>query len=160
MIHLYPIRGHSFSQCDRNFGLVRSKIKRREVIGSTSLWLEAIVTCRENPSRFELTMDRALVKDWKTALSNFFLPVPKSSLRKFKIMKFLMMKYTKSGSVLCSESYIPLYTPFIFLATFNLETLMNVNLMTVSFPTISACKINYVRNLCVRLPQQDCDWIK
>lgn len=75
-------------------------------------------------------------------------------------MKFVMMKYTQSGSVLCSESYVPLYTPFTFLATFNLETLMNVNLMTVSFPTVSACKINDVRNLCVHLPQQDCDWIE
>lgn len=133
-IHLYPIRGHSFSQCDHNYGLVRSKIKKREVIGSASPWLEPIVTCRENPSRFELTMDRALVKDWETALSNFFLPVPKSSLRKFTIVKFVMMKYTKSGIVLCSESYIPLYTPFTFLATLNLETLMNVNLRPSPFP--------------------------
>lgn len=81
-IHLYPICGHSFSQCDRKFGLVRSKIKKREVIGSVSPWLEAIVTCRENPSRLELTVNRALVKDWETALSNFFLPVPKSSQKK------------------------------------------------------------------------------
>lgn len=160
VVHLYPVRGHSFSQCDRNFGLVRSKIKKREVIGSASPWLEAIVTCRENPSRFEMTMDRALVKDWETALSNFFLPAPKSTLRKFTIMKFVMMKYTKSGSVLCSENYFPMYTPFTYLATFNLETLKNVNLTTVPFPTVSACKIDDVRSLCTHLPQRDCDWIE
>uniref|UniRef100_A0A1B6HVM1 Uncharacterized protein n=2 Tax=Homalodisca liturata TaxID=320908 RepID=A0A1B6HVM1_9HEMI len=107
-----------------------------------------------------MAMDRALIKDWEAALSNFFLPVPKSNSRKFTIMKFVMMKYTKSGSVLCSENYLPIYTPFTYLATLNIEILKNVNLSTVSFPTVSASKIGDVRSLCSHLPQSDCDWIE
>lgn len=45
VIHLYPVRGQSFSLCDRNFGLVRNDVKNRKRIGSALPWLDAIVTC-------------------------------------------------------------------------------------------------------------------
>ncbi|KAG8282559.1 hypothetical protein J6590_033263 [Homalodisca vitripennis] len=60
---------------------IRSKIKKREVIGNATPWLEAIVSCRERPSRFVMAMDRALIKDWEAALSNFFLPPVKDNLQ-------------------------------------------------------------------------------
>lgn len=33
--HLFPVRGHSFSQCDLNFGLVRKKEKNLEVVSTS-----------------------------------------------------------------------------------------------------------------------------
>lgn len=58
MLQLFPVRGHSFSQCDRNFGIVRNFIKKKEVIGSAKPWLEAIALSRTNPSNFEVLTDR------------------------------------------------------------------------------------------------------
>lgn len=49
IIHLYPVRGHSFDQFDRNFVMMKSYIKKEECIEMTP-YLENIVTCRQNPS--------------------------------------------------------------------------------------------------------------
>lgn len=160
VIHLYPVRGHSFSQCDRNFGLVRNKIKNREVIGSALPWLNAIVTCRENPSPFEMIMDKGLIKDWDTALAPFFLKEPKSPNKKYTIMKYVIMKYTTAGNLLCSETYNPFYSPFKYLSVMNRDTLRNINLKPQPVERISEAKEKDVRSLLKYLSNNDSDWIE
>ncbi|KAG8266258.1 hypothetical protein J6590_076535 [Homalodisca vitripennis] len=43
-IQLFPVRGHSFSQYDRNFGIINKAINKAEVIGSPKPYLNAMVT--------------------------------------------------------------------------------------------------------------------
>lgn len=160
VVHLYPVRGHSFSQCDRNFGLVRNKVKNKEVIGSARPWLEAIVTSRANPSPFDMIMDKSLIKDWESALAPFFLKEPLSKNKKYTIMKYMMMKYTSSGSLLCSENFVPMYSPFKYLSTMNTDLLRSITLQPVPLVPISEAKEKDVRSLLKFLPQEDSDWIE
>lgn len=54
-----------------------------------------MVLCRQNPSPFNVVMDRSLIKEWKNALPRLFLPRSKSSKNVFQIQKYVMMKYKK-----------------------------------------------------------------
>lgn len=161
VLQLFPVRGHSFSQCDRNFGLVRSKIKKTEVIGTAKPWLQAIVEARQNPSPFQVIMDRDLIKQWDVCLSSYFVDISRSAKKlKFTIMKYVMIKYKPCGSVLCSNSFFPNYKPFKFLLKNDKSQLMQAQPETVPFPKVSEAKIADVRSLMKHLPLDDKDWLE
>lgn len=161
LIQLFPVRGHSFTQCDRNFGLVRTFLKKREVIGTAKPWLEAIVLSRQNPRPFEMIMDRDLIKNWDESLDPFFNNIKKSARNlKFTIMKYVIIKYNPYGSILCSKSFEPMYLPFKFIKNYDKMTLSRVQLTTVPFPEISEAKIRDVRSLMKFLPIEDQDWLE
>ena len=71
--HIYPVRGHSYSQCDRNFGLIRASLKKKENITTAKPYLEAISTCRAKPFPFEVSFDASAIKQWSTLLDQGFL---------------------------------------------------------------------------------------
>lgn len=161
IVQLFPVRGHSFTQCDRNFGLVRSHIKKREVIGTAKPWLVAMVHARHNPSPFHVIMDRNLIKEWDESLKPLFINIQKSAKTlKFTIMKYVMIKYKTDGSILCSNSFIPTYTPFKFLKTLDKTTLKQLQPNSVPFPQVSQHKITDVRSLMKYLPIEDQDWLE
>lgn len=54
VIQLFPVRSYSFGQCDRNFGLIKSNLKRREEVEVLQPYLDNILICRKNPSPFVL----------------------------------------------------------------------------------------------------------
>lgn len=51
---MFPVRGHSFGQCDRNFVLMKSGIKKQTEIETQEPYLENISLCRKIPSPFIL----------------------------------------------------------------------------------------------------------
>ncbi|KAJ4429320.1 hypothetical protein ANN_26324 [Periplaneta americana] len=70
---IFPVRGHSFSQCDRNFGLIKSKsgdCNNSETLPRKNGHVQ------ENPSPFEVVMDSTMIRDWKEVLTSFFLKYP------------------------------------------------------------------------------------
>lgn len=74
-------------------------------------------------------------------------------------MKYVMIKYNLNGSIACSENYIPAFVPFSYLITKNVETLRQVEPITVAFPELSEAKIKDVRSLYKYIKQEDVDWI-
>lgn len=111
----FPVRGYSFSQCDRNFGLNRKSIKNVEVIGNPKTYLTAMVVCRQNPSPFEALMDSELLHNWEPFLENFFLRKPFSKNKiPFTLMKYVIIKTLKNGALLCSKTYIQQYKLFSY----------------------------------------------
>lgn len=161
MIQLFPVRGHSFTQCDRNFGLVRKYVKKKEIMGTAKPWMEAIVEARKIPSPFQLIMDRELIHDWEKALKPFFINIKKSvKKQQFTIMKYVMLKYKTNGSVLASNNFIPIFKPFKLLTTTDKDVLNGVNLETVPYPEVSEAKINDVKSLLKYLPKDDEEWIE
>lgn len=111
IIHVYPVRGHSYGQCDRNFGVVRSSFKKKDIIETPELYYDRIIKCRQNPFNFELVTD-ATIYDWGVALTNFFLKMPTNKDVKFKIQQYTILKYTTTGSILASKTYQQIFTPF------------------------------------------------
>ncbi|KAJ8878439.1 hypothetical protein PR048_019017, partial [Dryococelus australis] len=49
VLELFPVRGHSFSQCNRHFGLVKSRLKKKTMTTTAKYYLEATVLCRQMP---------------------------------------------------------------------------------------------------------------
>lgn len=102
---VFPVGGHSFSQYDRKFGIVRKQISKKEVIGTAKPYLTAMVTCRQEPCSFKVIMDRDILKEWDEALCHLFLSKSSSKLNKFSLMKYVIIKIKQDGSLLCSENY-------------------------------------------------------
>lgn len=71
-----------------------------------------------------------------------------------------MIKYKTDGSILCSNSFIPIYTPFKFLKNLDKTTLKELQPNSVPFPEVSQAKIKDVRSLMKYLPIEDQDWLE
>ncbi|KAI5722060.1 hypothetical protein M8J76_003126 [Diaphorina citri] len=117
ILHLYPVRGHSFNQCDRNFGVFKNSLKNLPVVQNFKTHLTKLVTCRENPSQFTVLMDPTIIKTFKDALTPLFLKKPVTKANTFAIQKYVMMKYKSNGTLLCSRSYFENFIPFRVLDT-------------------------------------------
>ena len=71
VLQVFPVRGHSFSQCDTNFGLVKSYVKKEPTITTAKPYLEAMVHARKNPP-ITVVFDKSLIKDCSAALEPMF----------------------------------------------------------------------------------------
>lgn len=40
VMHIFPVRGHSFGQCDRNFGVIRNNMKSLQTVELPKEYLE------------------------------------------------------------------------------------------------------------------------
>ncbi|KAG8285295.1 hypothetical protein J6590_083143 [Homalodisca vitripennis] len=116
--HLYPVRGHSFGQCDRNFGIMKSSIKKKETIETMKPYLENIITCRDNPSPFELVHDDSILLNWDKALIPYFEKTPKTKGDTFRIQKYCIIKFKSCGSIAVSQNYSSqIFQAFKFMIT-------------------------------------------
>jgi hypothetical protein len=92
---LYPIRGHSFMPCDRDFSLIKRKLRKIDRLYLIEEILDVIRSASINPAKFQvhlLSHDAFLdFNNWwpiyykKTCLSNssFGINVPKERKKKF-----------------------------------------------------------------------------
>lgn len=103
--HLFPVRGHSFGQCDRNFGLMKTRIKRLATVETPMIYLTEMVQCRSHPSPFEVLFDREVIRNWETGLHNCFKKSPTCKMETFKIQSYVWITYKTDGTLLCSPHY-------------------------------------------------------
>lgn len=92
--HLFPVRGHSYCQCDRNFGLYGSKKKKHESIETPEEYVEIIKNSRCVP--FEMVdITKCEMKDFEKVL------VEDENLAKdsIKISKVVKCIYYPNGQV-------------------------------------------------------------
>lgn len=108
--HIFPIVGHSFSQCDRNFGLVKSCLKKKQTITRGEPYLEAMSSCRTPP--FEVLFDASIIKQWSTLVNRYFSRTPKCKGTVFGIQKYVMLKFTPDGMLHASQTYSPEWIHF------------------------------------------------
>lgn len=161
IIHLFPVRGHSFGQCDRNFGLIRSYLKKEETISTAKKYLEAMVLCRENPSPFKIIMDHTLIKNWTEALSVFFMKHPTSKGKQFTIRKYVKMSFEPNGSLHTYEKYSSDFVPFKFWKkAYNKEQLKSIQLKQVESPGLKVNKETDVRSLLQYLDEDSRIWLE
>ena len=99
--HLNPVRGHSYCQCDRNFGLYEKMKILTEVIESDSEYNEMIRNARRNPKPFNV------VKSENYVVKNFEDKI-KNSYKKDKNLltsKSVKLVYYPNGEILLYSSY-------------------------------------------------------
>lgn len=96
----YPIRGHSFLPCDRDFAILKRNIKKSDRIFTLKEYAELIIKSSRNNQRFTVVLPTAdqvfNFKDWwpihykKTMLSleSIGRNVPRNKKQTFKIASF------------------------------------------------------------------------
>lgn len=68
---VYPMRGHSYMECDKNSGLIK-KTTYAEV---PTDWGSAFETARANPMPFKvIKVEQEILRDWTTFLKNLYEP--------------------------------------------------------------------------------------
>lgn len=65
----FPIRGHSYNECDKNTGLIKHKSEAE----LPEDWAEIIRNSRYKPSPFEvMVIEQPLIRDWTTHLNQMY----------------------------------------------------------------------------------------
>lgn len=134
IVHYYPIRGHSFMACDRNFGLIKRHIKKTDRVYTPKQYAELIVESSQQ-QQFTVhmvnTQDILDFKKWwpqyykKTTLSleSSTSRIPKDQKVSFQISHFHEFVYSNNriGSVKTRR-----YIDGIEHHTFRLKSLSNI----------------------------------
>lgn len=84
----FPVRGHSFLQCDRNFGTAKRKIRRMDRIYSIEQYVDLIKTSKK--SGFNVTQ---IVADNFLDFKNWWPKLYKKSTKSREKSQFLISKY-------------------------------------------------------------------
>lgn len=103
--HLFPIRGHSYCQCDRNFGNYGTILKKCEKIETPNEYLAVMRKARATPSPFEAEMSAHILEDWDTALEPLCLKTPKLKGCTFTIQKYVKLTFNPSGVISAYKEY-------------------------------------------------------
>lgn len=86
--YVFPIRGHSFNVCDRNFALVSHVLKGKEKIETLAEYNELIQKAKQNPKPFTVQHGAAILKNWKHGFADVMKRKPTSTKTAFKIQLF------------------------------------------------------------------------
>jgi len=71
--HFFPIRGHSYLPCDRDFGLIKKKLRRVDRIYTVHEITEIVMTSSNNPEKFIVKeFQTEQVKDFKTWWQEYY----------------------------------------------------------------------------------------
>lgn len=97
--HLYPVRGHSYCSCDRNFGLYGQKKKKVETIETVDEYIEIIKSAR-NPPFTIINENDIVVKDFETLIPKQ-VDVPKE----LRISEAVKIIYYPNGDVSVFNTY-------------------------------------------------------
>lgn len=109
--HVYPVRGHSYCVCDRNFGLYSQKMKRVQTIETVDVYVTILKECRSKPFPFDVIHGDCLLKNFYSMLKPHMFKHPKTKKATWTIQKYPRIKY-KQGVIQSSLSYFDTFTPF------------------------------------------------
>jgi hypothetical protein len=156
--HVFPVRGHSYNQCDRNFGLYGKLKKRVENIPTAHQYVSILETCREKPFPFEVINGGNLVCDWTKELNPMFHNVPKARGLKFGIQKYVKMTFRPNGAVRVSQNYADI-------GVLEFDAWKNIRLELPEVVPVPVCqvamkpaKVQDIRSLMRFLEQRHRDW--
>lgn len=102
----FPVRGHSFLQCDRNFGTAKRKIRRMDRIYSTEQYVDLIKASKK--SGFHVTQISAdSVLDFKNWWPKLYKKSTKSGDKSsFLISTYTQLEYTLPAGYLTTSKFI------------------------------------------------------
>lgn len=66
---VFPMRGHSYMECDKNMRLIKTKI----IAEMPTDWLRMFETARQNPRPFKvICVEQYMIRDWTTYLNDYY----------------------------------------------------------------------------------------
>lgn len=137
--HIFPVRGHSYCQCDRNFGMYSKKKKKTEVIETTKKYVEIIKESRNPPFIIVESAERFLCNFEVSLKENVKIP------KAMKISKACVIHYFPNGTVQLFDNYKSQNChKFSIKSKIKLENMENIRPPTVG---ITKAKFNDVSSL-------------
>lgn len=100
IFHIFSVRGHSYSQCDINFGSYGNRLKKVEKVENADEYISIINSCRE-----KVVEAANLIEDWCEALSKISLKSPTSEISSFSLQQYVKLQYLCSGDVCVYTTY-------------------------------------------------------
>lgn len=138
--HLFPVRGHSYCQCDRNFGMYGQRKAHKEVIETADEYCEMIENCRKSPF-IVIKQHECKILDFELQLKEN-CPIPKD----LKISKAVKIVYYPNGQVNLFEKYDNHHAEYLIRSDMTFAELLN-NSLPVECVGITAEKIKDVKSL-------------
>lgn len=178
VIQYYPVRGHSFLPCDRNFGLVKRHLKRTDRVYSPTQYAKMLVEASSN-SKFTSVLHEGKIfsvnfKNWwkkyyKTkilSVESLGKRVPKEEKETFSISKYYMF--------VCEKNNKGVLKTYNFIDGLRSHTFKLAKSETIPFPTemaykekcpINSKKIDDIKQLQQYIPEEHlpfyaeiCEW--
>lgn len=154
--HLYPVRGHSYCQCDRNFGTYGAILKKKEKVESPEEYLNIMRTARKNVKPFEAELSGDLLKDWTKGLGIMYKKTPKLKKHQFSIQKYVKIQYKPSSEVLTYYGYNSESIKF----DNSCKGKVNLELLPISKPGITEDKKKDLQFFIPYLQSENKNWLQ
>lgn len=152
--HIFPVRGHSYCQCDRNFSLYSSKVNKMETVETPAGYVSIFKTCRTNPKPFQVVYASKLFKKWSVMMSFIAEKIPINRNERFAIQKYVQLKYSH-GVLSASKTYMPIYLPF---KVFKTNMVHEYSLPDEDKNILKPAKVQDVRSLLRFLSEDSQKW--
>lgn len=156
--HIFPVVGHSFGQCDRNFGVYGNKLKKEEKIHNVNKYLDILAASRTNPSPFLLKNGTNSLKNWSKEFENVLKYNIKSNKTAFKIMSYCRIRYPPTGGILAASAYFGGFQPFSYFKKRDILPNLYERLLPPPRVKMNPAKEKDVRNLFKFLSVEDRQW--
>lgn len=147
--HIFPVRGHSYNQCDRNFGRYAILLKSLETIETAEQYLNVMSSARKNPSPFNVMMASFLLSKMPTSKKN-----------RFGIQQYVKLDYSPHGVITTSRYYTASDLQYTFKKNTLPANKQDLNLQVVKPVGIKDVKKNDVLSLTPFLAPENAEWLR
>lgn len=154
--HIYPVRGHSYNVCDRNFALYSRVVRKMENIETLEDYVRIFRASRSSPAPFILKHFLTF-RDWATGFKPFTFLHPVNKTSKYGIQKCRIMRY-KLLKMEASATYFPVFNEFKVFKCHEVPAEMELRNEPVVVP--KAAKINDVRSLMKFVSKKAKNWYR
>lgn len=158
--HIFPVRGHSYNQCDRNFGRYAILLKSLETIETAEQYLNVMSSARKNPSPFNVMMASFLIEDWHTGLQSFLSKMPTCKKNRFGIQQYVKLHYSPHGVITTSRYYTASDQEYTFKKNTLPANKQDLKLQVVKPVGIKDVKKNDVLSLTPFLAPENAEWLR
>ncbi|CAG4960740.1 unnamed protein product [Colias eurytheme] len=162
--HIFPVRGHSYNQCDRNFGRYGILLKSLATIESAEQYLKVMSSARSNPSPFnEATASNRFIEDWNKGLQVFLsMAATATGSNKvwFAIQQYVKVYFNPEGVITMSRFYASPDLNFTFKKNVLPVSKNDLNLKQVETPGVKDVKIRDVLSLTPFMKPENAEWLK
>lgn len=157
--HIFPVRGHSYNQCDRNFGRYSILLKSLETIETTEQYLNIMSSARSHPSPFKVVMASYLIEDWNKGLQSFLSKLPTGKNR-FGIQQYVKLEFNPEGIITTSRFYSAPDQKYTYKKNDLPMSKNDLNLRPVEKPGVKDVKVKDVLSLTPFMKPENADWLK
>ena len=96
IVHTFPIRGHSFLPCDRDFALIEKLAVKNDTVYVPAQWISLIQSARPSNPFYCVTVNQQMVYDFRSHNAKLFKNAYKSEGRKIRIRDTKVFQYSDS----------------------------------------------------------------